>query len=240
MNQKGFAPIILILGIVLILGITGGAYFLSVQNDTGMIPTPIIAPKACTQEAKICPDGSTVGRSGPNCEFSPCPLFKEKEGITPTNGVQHQISVTPTGSSLDVKTLTYNLPSGWDIITEQNNIFQIGYDPNLYKASLSTSGIDLNSKSCCSSFFINIIDYDGSSNPQFVLKNLGAVKTAKTYERNYIINGKIALIIFNLDISGSSTGGMIDINGKKAIVISSQAGDQRLVDQILSTFKFIK
>jgi len=30
-------------------------------------------PVACTQEAKICPDGSTVGRTGPNCEFTTCP-----------------------------------------------------------------------------------------------------------------------------------------------------------------------
>ena len=29
--------------------------------------------KTCTLEAKICPNGSTVGRSGPNCEFTPCP-----------------------------------------------------------------------------------------------------------------------------------------------------------------------
>lgn len=28
---------------------------------------------ACTKEAKICPDGSSVGREGPNCEFAPCP-----------------------------------------------------------------------------------------------------------------------------------------------------------------------
>jgi hypothetical protein len=28
---------------------------------------------ACTQEAKICPDGSTVGRTGLNCAFAPCP-----------------------------------------------------------------------------------------------------------------------------------------------------------------------
>jgi hypothetical protein len=30
-------------------------------------------PKGCTAEAKICPDGSAVGRTGPNCEFAPCP-----------------------------------------------------------------------------------------------------------------------------------------------------------------------
>lgn len=28
---------------------------------------------ACTMEAKICPDGSAVGRTGPNCEFAICP-----------------------------------------------------------------------------------------------------------------------------------------------------------------------
>ena len=28
---------------------------------------------ACTQEAKLCPDGSAVGRTGPNCEFAACP-----------------------------------------------------------------------------------------------------------------------------------------------------------------------
>jgi hypothetical protein len=30
-------------------------------------------PVACTMEAKICPDGSSVGRQGPNCEFAACP-----------------------------------------------------------------------------------------------------------------------------------------------------------------------
>ena len=29
--------------------------------------------RACTQEAKICPDGSAVGKTGPNCEFAACP-----------------------------------------------------------------------------------------------------------------------------------------------------------------------
>jgi hypothetical protein len=33
----------------------------------------------CTTEALICPDGSAVGRTGPNCEFAPCP------GTTPVD-----------------------------------------------------------------------------------------------------------------------------------------------------------
>ena len=30
-------------------------------------------PIMCTMDAKICPDGSAVGRQGPYCEFAPCP-----------------------------------------------------------------------------------------------------------------------------------------------------------------------
>ncbi len=28
---------------------------------------------ACTMDAKICPDGTSVGRIPPNCDFAPCP-----------------------------------------------------------------------------------------------------------------------------------------------------------------------
>lgn len=35
-------------------------------------PTPP-GERMCTMEARLCPDGSTVGRSGPNCEFASCP-----------------------------------------------------------------------------------------------------------------------------------------------------------------------
>jgi len=31
----------------------------------------------CTKEAKICPDGSSVGRSGEKCEFEECPSSGE-------------------------------------------------------------------------------------------------------------------------------------------------------------------
>jgi len=38
--------------------------------------TQIVKPQdvACTMEAKLCPDGSAIGRSGPNCEFTACPI----------------------------------------------------------------------------------------------------------------------------------------------------------------------
>lgn len=27
----------------------------------------------CTMDAKVCPDGTSVGRVPPSCEFAPCP-----------------------------------------------------------------------------------------------------------------------------------------------------------------------
>jgi hypothetical protein len=30
-------------------------------------------PPNCSKEAKLCPDGTSVSRSGPRCEFTPCP-----------------------------------------------------------------------------------------------------------------------------------------------------------------------
>lgn len=38
------------------------------------------APVACTMEAKLCPDGTYVGRTGPKCEFAECPVLNS--GIT--------------------------------------------------------------------------------------------------------------------------------------------------------------
>lgn len=45
------------------------------SGDSGVPVDPISPPGSifCTQEAKICPDGSYVSRTGPNCEFAACP-----------------------------------------------------------------------------------------------------------------------------------------------------------------------
>lgn len=43
-----------------------------IAENENMCPKPTEAV-ICTQEAKMCPNGSAVGRSGPNCEFAPCP-----------------------------------------------------------------------------------------------------------------------------------------------------------------------
>ncbi|MDP3955559.1 MAG: Hint domain-containing protein [bacterium] len=72
MNQKGFINIIIIMFVVILVG--AGAYFRLNRQTTPS--TPI----ACTQEAKQCPDGSYVIRTGKNCEFALCPSEASCEG----------------------------------------------------------------------------------------------------------------------------------------------------------------
>ncbi len=45
----------------------------SMSNGGVQRPVAQEPGRACPMEAKFCPDGSSVGRVGPNCEFAPCP-----------------------------------------------------------------------------------------------------------------------------------------------------------------------
>ncbi|MBX3218418.1 MAG: hypothetical protein KF850_40810 [Labilithrix sp.] len=60
----------------------------------------VAEPKACTQEAKLCPDGSAVSRTGPSCEFAPCP--EVGGGAPPEGGVMCAADVKecPDGSTV--------------------------------------------------------------------------------------------------------------------------------------------
>jgi hypothetical protein len=72
-NNKGIAPILIVLIIVGILALGGGTYYFLAKRTQ--------KPVSCTLEAKICPDGSAVGRTGPNCEFAQCPNVKKNEAV---------------------------------------------------------------------------------------------------------------------------------------------------------------
>ncbi|GEM_PF-6553045 len=72
-NKKGFAPIFIVIIIAVAIALGGGALYLSKQQATSNKGQE--EPRACTQEAKRCPGGSYVSRTGPNCEFAACPAF---------------------------------------------------------------------------------------------------------------------------------------------------------------------
>jgi hypothetical protein len=53
---------LLIVSIILVIGVY--KFYSNIYN---------LGNHACTMEAKLCPNGTAVGRVGPNCDFAPCP-----------------------------------------------------------------------------------------------------------------------------------------------------------------------
>jgi hypothetical protein len=51
----------------------------------------------CTQDAKLCPDGSYVGRTGPKCEFAACPEVKLSAVKLPIDRAAERITKKPFG-----------------------------------------------------------------------------------------------------------------------------------------------
>ena len=76
MSGRGFSTAIILLISVLALAAVS---FFFINAKSSVAPPGQVA---CTAEAKICPDGSSVGRTGPNCEFAPCPSISEAEPFT--------------------------------------------------------------------------------------------------------------------------------------------------------------
>lgn len=64
-KRRGFAPILIVIIIAAAIVLGGGALYYGKKSS---VPKPV----ACTLEAKQCPDGSYVSRTGPNCEFAAC------------------------------------------------------------------------------------------------------------------------------------------------------------------------
>ena len=75
--------------------------------------------KACTEEAKICPDGSAVGRTGPKCEFTPCPTAKVSLTPDPTADWK-----TYTNKSMD---FMIKYPEGYKLIAESPEEVTFGF-----------------------------------------------------------------------------------------------------------------
>ncbi|MDD2766184.1 MAG: M23 family metallopeptidase [Candidatus Moranbacteria bacterium] len=82
-------------------------FYLYVSDDSYRFDTPQSIP--CTEEVMLCADGSSVSRTGLQCEFAPCPtsvlpdIRKEVFGA-PLDQASERIMKKPFGILIDSKT----------------------------------------------------------------------------------------------------------------------------------------
>ena len=64
---------VLVLIFIVVVFIFGGLlYIYNPEPVEFKNPAEELPPVLCTQEVMLCPDGTYVGRTGPNCEFENC------------------------------------------------------------------------------------------------------------------------------------------------------------------------
>jgi heat shock protein HslJ len=75
-------------------------------------------PVACTMEAKLCPDGTTVGRVPPDCEFAPCPASGgDKGAVSGGNDAGGAGGAGDAGTAAGNADVGYLLAHKWNLVS---------------------------------------------------------------------------------------------------------------------------
>ena len=90
--------------------------------------------QACTMEAKLCPDGSAVGRTGPNCEFAECPPLATS---TATSTLAIGESATINGLAVSVLGLAEDSRCPIDVQCIQAGTVRVNVSVDSYKGALT-------------------------------------------------------------------------------------------------------
>jgi len=87
----------ILIAFLVIVVIAGAGVFSNTLGTKLPIYTtnPPKQPIACTQDAKLCSDGSYVSRSGPNCAFAQCPISKEPTPVTQKGTLKGHMTIGP-------------------------------------------------------------------------------------------------------------------------------------------------
>lgn len=188
----------LLAGLALLLGGIFGGFFLVKSS-----------PKACTLEAKLCPDGSAVGRTGPNCEFTPCPQ------ITTTSPSAIPDPTANWQTYTRISGITFRYPNDW---TEQSN-FSLQPPDKLMSIWVEgrTVGLECLTKTGTKSQLVNGKNVN--------LEYYSGIKSENCDNKGH-------LVIF-LPVLTESTSFTFTYNETNKITA------EKLFDQIFSTFKFL-
>jgi plastocyanin len=91
--------------IIALLLVGAGIY---AYRTSGPVTDGINNNVVCTMDAKLCPDGSYVGRIGPKCEFAACPGVSSGLMGTVISNTSSTSTTTSTSSQTAPKALTVN------------------------------------------------------------------------------------------------------------------------------------
>lgn len=169
-------------------------------------PTP--TSTACTLEAKVCPDGSSVGRVPPSCDFAPCP------DIT--------LAPTPTISCLDTIHMCGGPSCSACNITEGSLISSYANDGNPDIFIINAYGykrVFLNEV-----IFLFYGHLGGFQNVKPVTPSVRASYITSPLYRNCETNDAT---IYGLQITGADTGILHRINASSDELLSEDSNYQK-------------
>jgi len=84
---------IIIIVIIIVVGYFAYQYYFTPEEFEPFESDEPFDMIGCTEEAKLCPDGSSIGRTGPDCEFKECPIFIEVNNPKPNQEIESPLII---------------------------------------------------------------------------------------------------------------------------------------------------
>lgn len=179
----------------------------------------------CTQDAKLCPDGSYVGRTGPNCEFSACPNESETADWEIYKNQEYNFEFKyPQGFALGTNPQIYD----WSKSIEegQPGTFWLKITKDRWQERLAKKNSYQSGSSCTTNKDYFEESCEVISISPYVMKYIVRQAAGKV-DVYYVIGDSLEVLFDGLLPSGAPD---------KATSFNDT--DQKVIKQILSTFKF--
>ncbi|HAT73501.1 MAG TPA: hypothetical protein DCS08_00670 [Candidatus Moranbacteria bacterium] len=193
MNKKISTTLAFSVIIILAIFLAGISFYLWRGIKTENSPLVNLPKKnkivACTEEAKICPDGSAVGRTAPNCEFAPC---LNKDEVCEENGGKYAIRTDNDGRQTEfcdfckecnpefVGQINDSMIIDWKEYRNEKLGFKIEYPSK--NSSILEEKLDIDSSE------INVLGNNGDYNVEIAISKNTTQKTDMNNLQSVIVN----------------------------------------------------